>query len=171
MEKEDHLSLPTETLQEHCRKVIEWMTKRRVTPFLGAGVNMADRPTGAIYEQGKYLPSGGELAQSLADKFKYPWPDKDNLLRVSWYAAFKEDQATLYDYLQTVFDPTYKPTSVHEFLAALPKRLEARGHPQCYQTLVTTNYDDVLERAFEAQGEEFDVLYFQAEGEDAGFFY
>src|SRR2546421_10033268 len=117
MEKVDRLSLQTETLQEHCRKVIEWMTKRRVTPFLGAGVNLADRPSGAVYEPGKYLPSGEELAQSLADKFKYPWTDKDNLLRVSWYATFKQDQAALYDYLQDVFNHTFEPTCVHEFLA------------------------------------------------------
>ena len=45
-------------LEEHCAKVVEWMSKRRVTPFLGAGVNMSDRPAGASYEYGKYLPSG-----------------------------------------------------------------------------------------------------------------
>lgn len=161
----------TATLAEHSAKVIDWMTKRRVTPFLGAGVNLADRPAGAVYERGKYLPNGTELAKSLADKFKYPWDDKDNLLRVSWYTKFNEDVATLYHYLQEVFDPAYAPTVVHEFLASLPKMLEARGHPGCYQTIVTTNYDDVLERALEVQGEEFDVLYFQAEGADAGFFY
>jgi NAD-dependent SIR2 family protein deacetylase len=161
-----------DTLEEHSAKVVEWIIKARVTPFLGAGVNMADRPLGARYEHGKYLPSGGELAEDLAGKFNYPWIDRNNLLRVSWYAAFKEDQLALYDHLQDVFTPDYDPTSVHKFLAALPKQLEARGYPNRYQTIVTTNYDDVLERAFKDRGEEFDVLYFQAkEGEDAGFYY
>jgi hypothetical protein len=162
---------PAETFQEHCEDVVKWMSKMRVTPFLGAGVNMADRPAGMTYEHGKYLPSGQELAEDLARTFKYPWGDTTDLLRVSWYATFKKDQAALYDHLQDVFAPEYNPTSVHNFLAALPKKLKARGYSDRYQTIVTTNYDDVLEHAFEVQGEEFDVLYFQAEGEDAGFFY
>jgi NAD-dependent SIR2 family protein deacetylase len=161
----------SDTLSEHVIDVVHWMTRRRVTPFLGAGVNLADRPPGVAYEEGKWLPNGGELARSLAEKFKYPFNDKDNLLRVSWYATFKQDQAALYDYLQDVFAPAFEPGCVHRFLATLPRELKAHNYPNCYQTIVTTNYDDVLERALEAQGEEYDVLYFQAEGENAGFFY
>lgn len=161
----------SESLSEHAALVVEWMTKRRVTPFLGAGVNLADRGAGVTYEEGKQLPNGGELARSLAEKFKYPFNDKDNLLRVSWYATFKQDQAALYDYLQGVFAHTFAPTCVHEFLAMLPRKLKDHGYPNCYQTILTTNYDDVLERTFETQGEEYDVLYFQAEGENAGLFY
>lgn len=161
----------SEILAGHVSDVVHWMTKKRVTPFLGAGVNLADRPAGVSFEIGKYLPNGGELARSLAEKFEYPFADKDNLLRVSWYATFRKDQAALYDYLQDVFAHSYTPSSVHEFLATLPGKLKAHNYPNCYQTIVTTNYDDVLECALEAQGEEFDVLYFQAEGENAGFFY
>lgn len=160
-----------EDLANHCATVVEWMVRNRVTPFLGAGVNMADRPKDAEYQPGKYLPSGAELARSMAAKFNYPWDDKDNLLRVSWYTANDRDPQTLYYYLQDVFNSNFEPTSVHKMLASLPKRLARKGFPNRYQIIVTTNYDDVLERAFEAEDEEFDVLYFQAKGDDAGFFY
>lgn len=159
-------------LANHCEKVVEWMINDRVTPFLGAGINMADRPAGATYEPGKYLPNGSELAKSMASKFNYPWDDKDNLLRVSWYTANQEDSQTLYYYLQGVFNHSYEPTSVHRLLASIPRRLAARGKPNRHQIIVTTNYDDVLERAFEDEKEEFDVLYFEAkrENENAGYF-
>ena len=40
----------------------------------------------------------------------------------------------------------------------------------CGQLVITTNYDDALERAFAAAGEELDVVYYAAEAERAGRF-
>ena len=68
-----------------------------------------------------------------------------------------------------LFDGDYPPTSLHEFLAWLPGALRARGHSG-NQLILSTNYDDVLERAFDAAGESFDLLTYIAKGRDCGKF-
>jgi len=60
-------------------------------------------------------------------------------------------------------------TSLHRFLATLPAVLRAEGCPP-YQLIVTTNYDDVLERA-QVAGEPFDLVWYAAEGEQRGKFW
>jgi hypothetical protein len=41
-------------------------------PFLGAGASLCDRPDGAEWEQGRYLPSAWELGRLLAERSRYP---------------------------------------------------------------------------------------------------
>src|SRR5438034_5852494 len=51
------------------------------------------------------------------------------------------------------------PTPVHELLARQPATWRAKGHdPPPYQLIMTTNYDDALERAFENENELFDLV-------------
>jgi hypothetical protein len=76
----------------------------------------------------------------------------------------------LYDELHSLFDADFRPTPLHEFFANLPSLLLARGAPHPYQLLVTTNYDDVLEKAFDEAGQQFDLVSYMAEGENAGKF-
>jgi hypothetical protein len=57
---------------------------------------------------------------------------------------------------------------VHRFFASLPPLLRANGAP--HQLLVTTSYGLALERAFEAAGEEVDVVSYIASGRDRGRF-
>ena len=45
-----------------------------------------------------------------------------------------------------------------------------RGTPQ-HQAIVTTNYDDALERAFDEAGEAYDVVWYIADGEHRGTFW
>lgn len=155
-----------EELRQHCARVVRDMSEGQVIPFLGAGVNLCNRPAGAVYSPGQYLPSGRELARDLAQRFSYPWNDADNLLRVSWYADFTERTSALYRHLYRVFNADYPFTDVHKFLAKLPRWLRRKGNPDCYQVIVTTNYDDVLERAFAKFGEPFDVVYYKAMDEE-----
>jgi hypothetical protein len=141
-----------------------------VVLFLGAGVNLCGRPKGACYQLGKYLPSGGELAEYLANRFAYSEGDKKDLLRVSQYAALTRGTGPLYQKLYDVFAAKYPTTPLHQFLAALPALLREKGYPP-YQLIVTTNYDDVLECAFEAAGEPFDLVCYVAEGKQSGKFW
>jgi SIR2-like protein len=55
-------------------------------------------------------------------------------------------------------------------LAALPATLREKGYPPRHQLIVTTNYDDLLERAFQTAGEPFDLVSYIAEGEQRGKF-
>ena len=59
---------------------------------------------------------------------------------------------------------------MHRFLATLPGRIAAAGPRPRYQLIVTTNYDDLLERALREAGEPFDVVRYIATGRNAGRF-
>jgi SIR2-like domain len=151
------------TLAEHCDRIVTAIQDNRVVPFFGAGVNLCGRPQGAPWQRGQYLPSGGELSQHLAEKFKYPDDDKWDLLRVSQYIAATDGTGPLYQELRHLFNAAYPPTSLHDLFASIPAYLRVKGAPSNHLLIVTTNYDDLMERAFEAAGESFDVVTYEAE--------
>jgi hypothetical protein len=162
-----------DTLDSHFHNVVRATFEGRLIPLLGAGVNLSGRGPDTGWEPGRYelLPSGGELAADLADYFDYPRDDSKgvgDLVRVAQYVAVMLGQAPLYDRLHLLFDGDYQPSPVHHLFARLPARL--REHRSAYQLLVTTNYDDALERALRRAGEEFDVVSYIAEGESRGKF-
>jgi hypothetical protein len=158
-----------DALESHYRTVARAICEGRVIPLLGAGVNLVGRPTDSDW-RGHYLPSGAELAAYLASYFEYPTSDLQELIRVSQYASVMTGLGPLYEELHQLLDADYPPTALHHFLAALPGTLRARGTPR-YQLIMTTNYDDALERAFRALDEPYDVVWYVAEGEHRGKFY
>ncbi len=70
----------------------------------------------------------------------------------------------LYDELHDVFDQEFVPSPVHTFLAGLPEILSSVNVPKSHQLVVTTNYDDLMEKAFDAgvPGEPYDLVYYDA---------
>jgi hypothetical protein len=162
-----------EELSAHCRIVTRRLREGRVIPFLGAGTNLCGRPDDADWRSGQYLPSGSELASYLAESYAYPATESLDLLRVSQYVQSVTGGRVLYDELHDVFARDYKPTSLHELLAALPavvRQWQEQGHGARQQLIVTTNYDDALETAFAAAGEPFDLVTYVAKGSDRGKF-
>lgn len=154
----------------HYKTVIRAILDGRLIPFLGAGANLCDRPEGVSWERGHYLPSGTELAQYLAERFSYQ--PTDDLTRVAQYiAVLGGGQGALYQALRNLLDVNYPPTLLHKLLAVLPRVLRDQGSPSGYQLIVTTNYDDVLERTFHASGEPFDLVSYVAEGKHRGKFW
>ncbi len=135
-----------------------------VIPFLGAGANLAERPQGVSWELGSYLPSGHELARELAGQSRYPDENVSDLLRVSQYVDAMLGERVLYRFLRSHFNADYPPNSLHRFLASLPPLLRA-GQAR-HQLIVTTNYDDAVERAFAQAGEEFDLVWYEAKPRD-----
>jgi hypothetical protein len=156
----------------HLDTIAKAIIDGRVVPFLGAGVNLCGRPPSAAWtpRQPQYLPSGTELATHLAESFGYPAGEPRELARVSQYVALMTGPAPLYDELRSVLDSDYPPTALHQMLASLPRILRDKNCASPNQLIVTTNYDDVLERAFMAAGEPFDVASYVAEGEQRGKF-
>jgi hypothetical protein len=143
----------------------------RVVPLLGAGANLAGRPPGARWEPGHTLPSSAELARHLASRFDYPDDDdQSDLLRISEYASVMTGSGPLYEQLHEVFDADYAIGPLHRFLAALPGRVEEAGLPRASPLIVTTNYDDALERAFRDASEPVDIVSYVADGEHRGKF-
>ena len=157
-------------LDEHYGTVLSAIADGELVPFLGAGVNLCGRASDSTYKHGQNLPSAAELSEFLAGEFEYRGANKDDLLRVSQYAAVMRGLGPLYRKLQFVFSAEYSPTPLHEFFASLPAILRDRNHPP-YQLIVTTNYDDALERALKGAGQPFDVVTYVAEGENRGKFW
>lgn len=156
-------------LDAHYRQVARAFLDGRVVPLLGAGVNLCGRPTGVGWQRGRYLPSGAELAAHLADYFDYPPDELEDLLRVSEYVSVVTGGGPLYDELHKLFDADYPPNELHSLLAGMPALLRKAGSRH-YPLIVTTNYDDALERAFQEAGEAFDLVVYIAEGDASGKF-
>lgn len=147
------------SLERHFRQVVRKMLNGSVVPLLGAGVNLFGRPENFRYEgkQRQFLPSGKELATFLVEEFDYPeLANIDDLLRVSQFVDVMEGSGELYQTLHDLFDADYPPGPVHSFLAELQPILCERGKGA--QVILTTNYDDALERAFVAAGQEYDLV-------------
>ena len=123
------------------------------------GANLCDRPDETTWAPGRFAPSGGELARTLADRSLYPDSDLD-LLRVSQFVDATLGERQLYRYLHSIFDSDYPPTSLHRLLARLPPLLRERGVQQ--PLVLTSNYDDLVERALTEAGEPFDVVWYEA---------
>jgi SIR2-like domain len=144
---------------QHYALVADALGNGDAVPFLGAGANMCDRPASASWELGRFAPSGYELATTLAERIKYPDHNLD-LLRVSQYVDAMLGETRLYRFLHAVFDADYPPTSLHRLIARLPALLRERQRPQ--PLVLTTNYDDLVERALAAAGEPYDVVWYEA---------
>jgi hypothetical protein len=164
-----------EDLSAHYGAVVRDLIGNRVVPLLGAGVNLCERPPGAGWTQGADLPSGVELADHLAAQFFFPGgAGTAELVRVSQFVAINDGTGLLYDELRKLFHKDYEPTRVHEFFASLPRllpRLRSDDAPSEQQLIVTTNYDDLLERAFARASVPFDVVWYIADGEARGKFW
>jgi hypothetical protein len=142
----------------------------RVIPFLGAGASLCARPAGASYKRGQFLPSGAELTDHLARQFAYPAGEAKDLLRVSQYAYVMMGSGPLYQELHDVLDADYPVTPLHTFLARVPAALRAKGYRACNLLIITTNYDDLMERAFAAENEPHDLVCYVADGDNRGKF-
>lgn len=123
----------------------------KVVPFLGAGVNFGMRPSEKDeWKLGDpFLPSGSELSRHLAKMSNFPSEDahdRRDLPKVSSYYADKLGRDPLRERLDKIFAcDVYAPCTIHTYLAAIEKPL----------LIVTTNYDDLTEKAFINAGRPF----------------
>lgn len=149
---------------EHYREVAKLLRLGKVIPFLGAGVNLCDRPptiTAKTWKKSGYLPRGGELAEYLAEEFNIPESqNRSDLMRVSQYVSVIKGQNQLYDSLQALLKGEFPTTQVHRFFARLCKLLQTTTPVASQPVLFTTNYDRVMESALHKEGVAFDVVYY-----------
>lgn len=145
----------------------------QVVPLLGAGANLCGRPAQETWRQGRYLPNASELAAVLARKVpNYPPAVLGDLLRVAQTVGHKRGWKALYMTLHDLFDDDYPPTELHRFLATLPSLIATLERPprDTHLLVVSTNYDDLLERAFTEAQEPYDLVWYVARGEHLGKF-
>src|SRR4051812_4378033 len=143
-------------------EISDLLNKGEVVPFLGAGVNFGNRlPSNAIWndKSSAFLPSGSELSHFLAKKSSFPSQDEHDLAdlaKVASYFVETSARRRLRERLREVFDREFQPCDIHTCLAGLSAPL----------LIVTTNYDDLTERAFRAAGRPFDLVVHPTDRKD-----
>src|SRR5262249_32173508 len=94
----------------------------------------------------------------------YPPSVLEDLLRVAQCVDHARGWRALYQMLHELFDADYQPTVLHRLLAGMPRRMAALDRPprETHLLFVTTNYDDVLERALDDASETYDLVWYVA---------
>jgi hypothetical protein len=116
-------------------ETVGWIEDGECTPFIGAGAS-AD-----------YVPLAGSLAADLADEIGYPFPDAENLARVTQFAAVGRD------------NPLYVKRRFVRSMFANPRTPDYHARDEPYGLLaelplpiyITTNYDDFIFNALDKQ--------------------
>jgi len=85
-----------------------------------------------------------------------------DLPRVAQHAVMVRDGGPLNDAIRNCLNGDYSPTVVHRFLASIA------GHPAprpaqnwLYPLIITTNYDDLMEQAFDECHQVYDLVYYR----------
>jgi hypothetical protein len=128
------------------------LERGRVVPFLGSGASLGDRdPRNQPWTLADpaYLPNARELAEHLAQPVRFPEKtETKELTKVAQYYELMVGRYGLDEDLHSVFAGEARWAKIHAYLASLRTPL----------LIITTNYDDLMERALEAQGKAFDVV-------------
>lgn len=129
---------PTNSLPD-----IDWapilyhLGRQQLVPFLGAGASLG-------FNGHPGLPTGGELAEELANECDFPGCDRQDLLRVAQFYAIKLGEHPLRVSVQEKLSIAgVKPGQMHHLLANWPVKV-----------VLTTNYDNLMERAFSMAGKD-----------------
>jgi DNA-binding SARP family transcriptional activator len=156
LRQDDALSLVTthngDSDEDHYDEVVRSLLAGRVVVVLGRGVWEEQLEDGA--------------AEELAARFGLE--RNAGLTRIAQMVALKQGIGALYDELHDLFGSERSPGRVHEFAAALPGIIRSAGAQN--PLLLTTHYDDTLERALVAGGERFDIVSYIASGPNRGKF-
>jgi SIR2-like domain/TIR domain len=159
---------PSRNPRSDAARVARHLMRGSVVTVLGSGVNAVDRAE-PWRQGGGSLPDNVELARHLASHFGVG-SEGDDLARISEHVSLTEGRIDLCravrELLMKVED---RPSTVHRFLAHLPRRIQALDR-EGHQLIVTTSYDTALERAFDAVDEPYDLAVFAATGEHKGRF-
>jgi hypothetical protein len=149
----------------------KWIGEQRVIPFLGAGASYAGRAEGADWKRDGHAPSGDELRDWLVEQYLYPEDEKNQtLVRVAQFVRIEAGSDDLYRDLRSRFTQVDRPNVVHEYLAQEAARARAEQRPNPWPLIVTTNYDDLVETAFDACHVPYDVVTYVAKADEPGTF-
>ncbi len=171
--------------EQHFEDVAKAILRGRVVPFLGAGVNLCNRAPGATWgpDCQDLLPSGGELAEALAEQLHRPEPvrcvnpvcrraqPERDLLKVSQEIVNFMGDGELRETLHSVLEAEALLTPVHNFIAALGQAKRPRRDEDRYPLVVTTNYDDMMERAYKENTVPHGVVFYRPNEFSAGSFH
>lgn len=123
--------------------------------FLGSAVH-APSPANSnyVYTSDKCPPIGNQLAELLAAKGNYPDKNKDNLQRVSQHYELLLERRALVDEIISHVKTGKEPSPVLRALAELR-----------FPLVITTNYDNLYERAIDAVNKRREIAKVRAAGQ------
>jgi DNA-binding SARP family transcriptional activator len=139
-------------LEDHFDEVVRALSAGRLVPVLGPGASGV---------------GAHELAALLAERFELDATGRA-LAYISQVVAARNGVGPLHDELYLALDRDFDASPVSGWLAGLPPFLRHAGLPQ--QLIVSTGLDTGVERAFEAAGEELDVVVYVSAGRERGKF-
>jgi SIR2-like domain/TIR domain len=158
-EKREDVAPPPDAA--HCELVLEHMTRGGdLVLMLGSGLAGS---RGAWREGCGLLPDAEDIAAFLAEKVNLTSPPRE-LAGVAQYVRMIRGEPNVFRWVKQILTADCEPGPLHRFLARFPKWLEELGLEKRYQMIVTTNFDNTLERAFREEGEPFDVAVYMAPG-------
>jgi len=157
--------------QGHYEELVDLLLDERslVVPFLGADANSCDRTEPWRDAESGYPPDAEELAAYLALKLD-PSSEPPELAKISQKVLIAIGEGDLHLALRSALPSRQPPGSVHRFLASYPALTQRLVGSELHQLIVTTNYDDSLERAFDDAEEPYDLAVYIARGPDKGRF-
>ena len=135
----DKKKKPADRYLTTLEELAEALHQEKCLIFLGAGASIdQDHPD---------LPTAKELSKALAQKCRLEWHEYIPLSTIAFYYEFFRSRDSLNSFLQEkIDDPVIKPTSTIEHLIQIIKVLE-KNNKRIF--VVTTNYDQHFERAYE----------------------
>jgi hypothetical protein len=150
---------PIIELDAHFGRVVQLIKEGRLTFFLGS----------AITEPVKFRAK--EFYGALAHVFECEALKEDHFA-VAQYIADRHGRENLYREISKLFAGTrLEPQETHELFAAWPEFKTDAGKQVPFPTIITTNYDDVLERRLADVRLPYHLLSYQADDPDRGLFY
>lgn len=150
---------PMPELNAHFDRVVRLIEDGRLTFFLGS----------AIHHPTKLMAK--DFYEELARIFECEALSEARFA-VAQYIADRHGRENLYLEIRKLFARTsLTPRDTHELFAAWREFKTHTGGPVPYPMVITTNYDDLLERRLADAGLPYHLLSYQTDGPQRGLFY
>lgn len=157
--KPNQASDPIPELDAHFGRVVQLIQDGRLTFFLGSAISEPIKLRAREFY--------GELARVFECEAL-----KEDHFAVAQYIADRHGRENLYREIRKLFAVTpLEPQETHELFAAWGEFKTHTGKGVPFTTIITTNYDDVLERRLADAGLPYHLLSYQADGPHRGLFY
>jgi len=154
----EQLAAVVPAIQPPYGTIAQSLERGRVVPFLGAGASLFDREPGVRFNPAKpeFLPTASELSEALADDSSFPSSDpseRRDLAKVCSYYTDVSGRPNLRLRLRELLTPVAQVGPLHRMLASV----------EAPQVIVTTNYDTLIEQAFDEKKKPYDLVIYPAE--------
>lgn len=129
--------------------LIDAVREQRAILFLGAGASW-----GATHPTSLKIPTGEQLRDLICDRFLQGRLKERSLAAVAEFAANERDLRTVQQYIRDLFEP-FGPAEFHKILPTFN-----------WRAIISTNYDKVIEKAYDYDGAQQDLVKFVKNGTD-----